>query len=163
MPRQASQSVVNDMSASPSGPNSPSLGVTEVPMPSLFQFSAVDAASAVDYSKDSGFEDGVVDSPPAKVAKLNYAPSPSPSPLRNEKHVRNPRSTRRLCMNEPNIDVPTFTNAPLVLVSTPSMSRKLNPPHPRSRCPSIGLLKFLLDHLRVLVSFNFLGFSDFHP
>jgi hypothetical protein len=107
------------MSASQPGPSSPSIGVTDVSMPSLFQFSAVDAASAVDYSKDSGFEDGVVDSPPPKVAKLNYAPSPSPSPLRNEKHVRNPRSTRRLCMDEPQIDVTAFTNVPVVLVSTP--------------------------------------------
>jgi hypothetical protein len=107
------------MSASQPGPSSPSIGVTDVSMPSLFQFSAVDAASAVDYSKDSGLEDGVVDSPPTKVAKLNYAPSPSPSPLRNEKHVRNPRSTRRLCMDEPQIDVPAFTNVPVVLVSTP--------------------------------------------
>ena len=107
------------MSTSQPGPSSPSIGVTVVSMPSLFQFSAVDAASAVDYSKDSGFEDGVVDSPPPKVARLNYGPSPNPSPLRNEKHVRNPRSTRRLCMDEPQIDVTAFTNVPVVLVSTP--------------------------------------------
>ena len=52
---------------------------------------------------------------------------------------------------------------PLYLYLPPSMSRKLNPPHPRSRCPSTGLLKSLLDHLRVVVPFTFLGFSDFHP
>ena len=99
------------------------LGVTKVTMPSLFQFSAVHVAFAVDYSKDFGFEDGVVDSPPTKVAKLNYAPSTSPSPLLNKKHVRNPWSTIRLCMDEPQIDVPTFTNVPNVLVSSPpSMS-----------------------------------------
>ena len=77
------------------------LGVTKVTMPSLFQFSAVHVAFAVDYSKDFGFEDGVVDSPPTKVAKLNYAPSTSPSPLLNKKHVRNPWSTIRLCIYEP--------------------------------------------------------------
>ena len=104
------------MYASPSGPSSPSLCVTDVAMRSLFQFSAVDAVFIVDYSKDSGFENGIVDSTPAKVARLNYALSPSPSPLRIEKHVRNPWSTRHLCMDEPQIDVPTFTNVPLVLV-----------------------------------------------
>ena len=124
------------MSASPSGCSSPSLGATEVPMPSLFQFLAVDAASAVDYSKDSEFEDGVVDSPPAKVAKLNYAPSPSPSPLRNEKHVRNPRSTRRLCMDGPDVDVPTFTDAPLVLVSTPLDVPEAQPAAPKVKVPN---------------------------
>jgi hypothetical protein len=36
-------------------------------MPSLFQFLADDAASVVDYSKDSGFEDGVVNNLPPKV------------------------------------------------------------------------------------------------
>ena len=104
--------------------------MSDVPMPSLFQFSAIDVASAVDYSKDSSFEDGVVDNPPAKVAKLKYAPSP----LRNENHVhivdinaspskysvpKGPRSSRRLCMDEPRIDVPTITNVHVVFVSTP--------------------------------------------
>ena len=51
----------------------------------------------------------------------------------------------------------------LCLYLPPSMTRKLPSSHPRSRCPTVGFLKFLLDHLRVLVSFNFLGFSDFHP
>ena len=126
------------MSASQPGPNSPSIGVTDVSMPSLFQFSAVDAASAVDYSKDSGFEDGVVDSPPPKVAKLNYvpSPSPSPSPLRNEKHVQNPRSTRRLCMDEPQIDVPAFTNVPVVLVSTPLDVPEAETAVPKAKVPN---------------------------
>jgi hypothetical protein len=147
-----SQSVVNGPSASPSGPGSPSLGMSDIAMLSLFQFSAVDAASAVDYSKDSGFEDGVVDSPPAKVAKLNHAPSPSPSPLRNEKHVRiidfdaspskysvpkAPRSTRRLCMDEPRIDVPTFTNVPVVLVSAP-----LDVPEAQTNTPNAKVPNF---------------------
>ena len=124
------------MPASQADPGSPSLGTSDVAMPSLFQFLAVDAASVVDYSKDSGFEDGVVDSPPAKVAKLNYAPSPSPSPLRNEKHVRNPRSSRRLCMDEPQIDVPAFTNVPLELVSTPlDVPEALTSP-PKAKVPN---------------------------
>ena len=105
-------------------------------MPSLFQFSAVDAASAVDYSKASGFEDGVVDSPPPKVAKLNYAPSPCPSPLCNEKHVHNPRSTRRLRMDEPQNDVPTFTNVPIVLVSTPLDILEAQTNAPKTKVPN---------------------------
>ena len=54
-----------------------------------------------------------------RVNGANYAPSPSLSSLHNEKHVQNPRSTKRLCMDELQIDVPTFTNIPAVLVSTP--------------------------------------------
>ena len=45
-------------------------------MPSLYHFSAVDAASAVDYSRD--IDDGVVNSPPPKLVARAYAPSPSP-------------------------------------------------------------------------------------
>ena len=108
-------------------------------MPSLFQFSAVDAASVVDYSKDFGFEDGLVDNPPAKVVKLNYAPSPSPSPFRSEKHVRNPRSTRRLCMNEPQIDVPMFMNVHVVLVSTPLDVPEVETTAPRAKVPNYWL------------------------
>jgi hypothetical protein len=124
------------MCASQSGPSSPSIGVTDVSMPSLIQFSAVNAAFAVDYSKDLGFEDGVVDYPPPKVAKFNYAPSPSPSLLRNEKHVRNPRSTRRLCMDEPQIDVPTFTNVQVVLVSTPLDFLEAQTAAPKAKMPN---------------------------
>ena len=47
-------------------------------MPSLYQFSAVDAASAVDYARDVGIEDGVVNSPPPKLHSRTRAPSPSP-------------------------------------------------------------------------------------
>ena len=47
-------------------------------MPSLYHFSAVDAASAVDYSRDVGIDDGVVNSPPPKLVARAYAPSPSP-------------------------------------------------------------------------------------
>jgi hypothetical protein len=112
------------------------LDVTDAAMPSLFQFSIVNIASAVDYSKDFGFEDGVVDSPPTKVAKLNYAPSTSPSPLFNEKHVRNPRSTRRLCMDEPQIDVPTFTNVPIVLVSISLDVPKAQTNAPKAKVPN---------------------------
>ena len=151
------------MYASQSGPSSLPLGVTNVAMPSLFQFSAVDVAFAVDYSKDFGFEDGVVDNPPTKVAKLNYAPSTSPSPLLNEKHVRNPRSTRRLCMDEPQTDLPTLTNVPIVFVSIPLDVPKAQTNTPKPRCPTIGLLKFFLDNFCVLMHYNFLGFSDFHP
>ena len=112
------------------------LGVTDVAMPSLFQFSAVDVAFAVDYSKDFGFEDGVVDNPPTKVAKLNYAPSTSPSPLLNEKHARNPRSTRDLCMDEPQIDVPTFANVPIVLVSISLDVPKAQTNAPKAKVPN---------------------------
>lgn len=45
-------------------------------MPSLYNFSAVDAASAVDYSRD--IDDGVVNSPPPISIPRSYAPSPSP-------------------------------------------------------------------------------------
>src|SRR6202048_482477 len=45
-------------------------------MPSLYHYSAVDAASAVDYSRD--IDDGVVNSPPPKLVARAYAPSPSP-------------------------------------------------------------------------------------
>ena len=124
------------MYASQSGPSSLPLGVTNVAMPSLFQFSAVDVAFAVDYSKDFGFEDGVVDNPPTKVAKLNYTPSTSPSPLLNEKHARNPRSTRDLCMDEPQIDVPTFANVPIVLVSISLDVPKAQTNAPKAKVPN---------------------------
>ena len=68
----------NGHTASASSPGSPSRGVTEIQLPSLYQFSAVDATSTVDYSKHSQVNDGVVDSPPPKVLSLAYAPSPSP-------------------------------------------------------------------------------------
>jgi hypothetical protein len=54
-------------------------------MPSLYQFSAVDAASAVDYSRDVGIEDGVVNSPPPKLH--SHMRAPSPSPLSKEKRT----------------------------------------------------------------------------
>ena len=81
-------------------------------MPSLYQFSAADAASAVDYSKCPEVEDGVVNSPPAKVFGRAYVPAPSP--LRGTKDVplacggisprggsalKCPKSSRRLCMD----------------------------------------------------------------
>ena len=47
-------------------------------MPSLYLFSAVDAASAVDYSRDVGIDDGVVNSPPPKLVARTCALSPSP-------------------------------------------------------------------------------------
>src|SRR6202048_4673353 len=59
-----------------SPPASPSRDVTDFQMPSLYHFSAVDAASAVDYSRD--INDGVVNSPPPKLVARTYAPSPSP-------------------------------------------------------------------------------------
>lgn len=61
-----------------SPPASPSRDVTDFQMPSLYHFSAVDAASAVDYSRDVGIDDGVVNSPPPPLVARAYAPSPSP-------------------------------------------------------------------------------------
>ena len=72
-------------SASPSSPGSPSRGASEFELPSLYQFSAVDAASAVDYSKDAEVNLGVVDSPPARV--INRTCAASPSPLIKEKRA----------------------------------------------------------------------------
>ena len=104
-------------------------------------------------------EDEVVDSPPVKVAKLNYAPSPSPSPLRNEKHVciidnhaspskysipKGRRSTRCLCTNEPRIDIPTSSNILIVLLSTPMMFLKLKPTPPRPKCQLLAFSSFSL-------------------
>ena len=57
---------------------SPSRDATEFPMPSLYMFSAVDATSAVDYSRDMGIDDGVDNNPPTKLVTRAYAPSPSP-------------------------------------------------------------------------------------
>jgi len=134
-------------SASASDPGSPSRGVSDVEMPSLFQFSAVDAASAVDYSKNAGLEDGVVDSPPAKLGKRNY----SPSPLRNNGRAliddmdapppkssvpRAPRSSRRLCMDEHRMDVPQFTNVPPVIVPTPVIVPDAQTNAPKAKVPN---------------------------
>lgn len=148
-------------------------------MPSLFQFSAVDAASNVDYSKDTGLEDGVVDSPPAKVAKLNYAPSPSPSPLGNEKHVRTfgidappskysvpkgPRSSRRLCMDDPVIDIPTITNIPVVLVSAPIDVPEAQTNTPKAKVPNFWPSQVFPCWFSCVSAFKcVLGFSDLHP
>lgn len=62
----------------PSSPGSPSHGVNDFQLPSLYQFLAVDAAFAVDYSKDVEVNNIVVDNPPAQVVNLTYALSPSP-------------------------------------------------------------------------------------
>jgi hypothetical protein len=70
--------VTNGPCVSPSSSGSPSRGVSEFQLPSLYQFSAVDAASAVDYSKDIEVNDGVVNSPPPKARNLTYDLSPSP-------------------------------------------------------------------------------------
>ena len=59
-------------------PGSPSHGMNNFQLPSLYMFLAVDATSTVDYSKDVEVNDIVVDNPPAQVINLTYAPSPSP-------------------------------------------------------------------------------------
>jgi hypothetical protein len=64
--------------------------MSNVAMLSLFKVLVINVAFAVDYSKCSRFEDGVVYNPLAKLEKFNYAPTPSSFPLRNEKHVHNP-------------------------------------------------------------------------
>jgi len=107
----------------------------------------VDAASAVDYSKDDALDDGVVDSPPAKLGKRNY----DPSPLRNAKHARiddieaptpnssvpkTPRSSRRLCMDEPILDDPQVTNVLSVLVPTPLDAPEVKPNAPKAKVPN---------------------------
>ena len=71
-----SQIVVNAPSASASEIGSPSSGVSNVAMPSLFQFSVIDAAFAVHYSKDVELEDGVMDNPLAKVGTKIHSISP---------------------------------------------------------------------------------------
>ena len=106
-----------------SAPSSPSRDASNFRMPSLYQFSAVDAASAVDYSRDVGIEDGVVNSPPPKLH--SRARAPSPSPLSKEKrtlvrlattsredgvHRRGP--SRRLRMEAPAQEALTSASAP---------------------------------------------------
>jgi hypothetical protein len=64
----------------------------------------------------------------------------------NPKLMSRPLRTSRLCLCLP-----------------PSMSQKIKPPPRRPRCPTIGILKFFLHDVHVLVHFRFLGFSDLHP
>ena len=47
-------------------------------MPSLYQFSTVDATLIVDYSRDVGIGNGVVNSPPPRLVAHTYALSPPP-------------------------------------------------------------------------------------
>ena len=47
-------------------------------IPSLYQFSAADAALVVDYSRDVAIDDGVVNRLPPRVVIRVYAPLPSP-------------------------------------------------------------------------------------
>ena len=129
---------------------------------SLMLYSAVDAASAVDYSKDAALDDGVVDSPPAKIGKRNY----DPSPLRNAKDAliddidaqppnpsvpKTPRSSRRLCMDEPLLDVPLFTNVPSVLAPAP-----VDVPEARTNAPKAKVPKS-----SSLLYFSVLGFVSY--
>lgn len=60
-------------------------GCTDGTVPSLYQFSVVDAASAIDYSKGD-LEAGVVNSPPAKRFPLRVS-SPSPLKLRERPNM----------------------------------------------------------------------------
>ena len=57
---------------------SPSRGVADFEISSLYQFSAVDVVSAVDYSREVGIDNGVVNNPPPRLVARAYAPSPSP-------------------------------------------------------------------------------------
>ena len=111
-----------------STPCSPSRGESELPMPSLYQFSAADAASAVDYTNGRGVDDGVVDSPPAKALIRQRIPSPSPlrgnkcSQVSDEALIPSPkgpspnchRSNRRLCMDPKPLDAPVVVDVPTV-------------------------------------------------
>lgn len=157
--------------------------MSDVEMPSLFQFSALDAASAVDYSKGTNVDDGVVDSPPAKVVKLNYAPSPSP--LRSEKRARvlrsgaSPskdsapkglRSNRRLCMDQPPCDVPALKNLPAIAVTAPVIPLpapvdipKAQTDIPKAKVPNFDILNFVLPTFHILLHLCALEFADLHP
>ena len=57
---------------------SSSRNVTDSQMPSLYQFSAIDVASAVDYSHDLGINDNVVNNPPPRLVTRTYTVLPSP-------------------------------------------------------------------------------------
>jgi len=106
-----------------SAPASPSRASTDFRVPSLYLFSALDAASAVDYSRGTGIEDGVVNSPPPKLHSRVLAPSPSPlskekrttirlaTPSRDDGVARRGPS-RRLCMEGPAREPSRATSAP---------------------------------------------------
>ena len=120
-------------------------------MPSLYQFSAVDAASAVDYSRDAGIEDGVVNSPPPKLHSRTRAPSPSP--LSKEKRTLVRLSTasmedgvvrrgpsRRLRMEAPaQEDLPSASAPPPAntskVVRPPCIDAPVNGPKAKVRLP----------------------------
>ena len=153
------------MSASPSYTGSPSLGMSDVAMPLLFQFLVVDAASAIDYSKDSGFEDGIVDSPPAKVANSStlHLPSPKRSTfilltwMHHHPNIPCPRAHDRadaFAWMRPALMSQHLQMSLSCLYLPPSISPKLKPTPSRRRCPTVDLLKFSI----VVSTFVFLGF-----
>lgn len=96
------QVFVNAPSTSPLSPDSPSRGDSDFPILSFYQFSTMDVASAVDYSKDTEANDKVVDTP-----------SMFASPFHNENRSQRghltiqilgpkcPRSSMRFCMDQP--------------------------------------------------------------
>ena len=122
-------------------------------MPSLYLFSAVDAASAVDYSRELNIDDGVVNSPPPKLVARAYAPSPSPLSKEKRTHVRLAHSSpsrddgitrrgpiRRLRMDaSPRVPSPVHSappfKAPVVFcppvgISSPVVENAVDPPAP---------------------------------
>ena len=120
-------------------------------MPSLYHFSAVDAASAVDYSRDVGIDDGVVNSPPPKLVARAYAPSPSPlskekrtlvrlghlSPSRDDGVARR-GPTRRLRMEGPPCHTSPAANVTPPATSTAIVGPPDAPATPPSCPPSLA-------------------------
>ena len=96
-------------------------------MPSLYHFSAVDAASAVDYSRDLDIDDDVVNSPPPILLSRSYAPSPSPLSREKRTLVRLGRASssvedgviRRGPSRRLSMDLPILPPSPVVHVAHP--------------------------------------------
>ena len=61
----------------PSSRGSHTCGVIDLQIPSLYQFSTVDATSAVDYFRDVDINDGVLNNLPPKIVACTYTPLPS--------------------------------------------------------------------------------------
>lgn len=169
---------INGEYSLPSSPASPSRGDSDLPIPSLYQFSAADAASAADYSNDPGVEDGVVNSPPAKVCGGAYAPTPSP--LRGGKRMRLtgggmspregsapkcPKSSRRLCMDPTILQPAVILDVPTIAVisvdaSVAPAKAMLAPGFVRPEPPIAKVVN--LTRSNVLVSFH-IGIAFLHP